>query len=273
MQRRQPDPHVLYEAAVQGVDFDLDLMETVYRRLRGRRFQLFREDFCGTGQMAGAWVLRRPENRAWGVDLDAPTLAWAREHRLRRMGKRARRLRLVRADVRAVTRPQVDVVAAFNYSYWVFKQRAQLLRYFRGARRSLRKDGLFFVTAFAGTQAMGTLVERTRIPVSYDVDGNRVPPYTYIWEQKSFNALSHDILCYIHFRLGNGKVLRRAFTYDWRMWTMPEVKDALLEAGFRDVLLYVDGWNDRKGRPDDFYRLRTRLANQECWLSIIVGVT
>jgi SAM-dependent methyltransferase len=273
MSAKKPDPHLLYEAAVQGVDFDLDLMERIYRRLRGRRFRRFREDFCGTAQMAGAWVLRRPQNHAWGVDLHAPTLAWARKHRLARMGARGRRLTLVRADVRSVRRPQVDVIAAYNYSYWVFKERAQLLRYFRGARESLRPGGLFFVTAFCGTRAMGTLTERTRIPLSYGVDGEKLSPYTYVWEQNHFNAITHEIVCYIHFRLGDGRWMRRAFTYDWRMWTVPEICDALREVGFRDTLVYVDGWNERTNQPDDFYRLRKRFANQDSWLAILVGVT
>jgi len=270
---KRPDPHVLYEAAVQGVYFDLDLMERIYRRLRGRRFVRFREDFCGTAQMAAAWVLRRPENLAWGVDLHAPTLAWARRHRLSRMREHARRLTLVRADVRSVTRPRVDVVAAYNYSFWVFKKRPDLLRYFRGARASLRPGGLFFVTAFAGNRAMGTLTERTYVPGSYSIDGERVPPFTYVWEQNRFNAIDHDILCHIHFRLRDGSWMRRAFSYDWRMWTVPEIRDALLEAGFRKTLVYADAWNERRNRPDDFYRLRTRLQNQDSWLAIIVGVT
>ena len=78
------------------------------------------------------------------------------------MRERARRLTLVRADVRSVARPRVDVVAAYNYSFCVFKKRRDLMRYFHGARRSLRTGGLFFVTAFAGSRAMGTLTERTQ---------------------------------------------------------------------------------------------------------------
>jgi hypothetical protein len=132
----------------------------------------------------------------------------------------------------------------------------------------LRPGELFFVTAFAASRAMGTLTERTRIPGSYSVDGERVPPFTYVWEQKRFNALDHEILCHIHFQLKDGTWMRRAFTYDWRLWTVPEIRDALLEAGFRDTLVYVDGWNERANKPDDFYRLRTRFANQDGWLAI-----
>jgi len=267
------DRYDLYLRSVQSPEHEVDFFRKAYKRTYGGLPKNLREDFCGTAQMAAAWVLRRPENLAWGVDLHAPTLAWARRHRLSRMREHARRLTLVRADVRSVTRPRVDVVAAYNYSFWVFKKRPDLLRYFRGARASLRPGGLFFVTAFAGNHAMGTLTERTYVPGSYSIDGERVPPFTYVWEQNRFNAIDHDILCHIHFRLRDGSWMRRAFSYDWRMWTVPEIRDALLEAGFRKTLVYADAWNERRNRPDDFYRLRTRLQNQDSWLAIIVGVT
>ena len=57
-----PDRHALYEAAVQGVEYDLDFFQRVHRALNGRAFTRFREDFCGTAAMACAW--RRPGARA-----------------------------------------------------------------------------------------------------------------------------------------------------------------------------------------------------------------
>src|SRR5438477_9677261 len=144
--RVRPDKHVLYEASVQGAEYDLDFMERVYSRRNGRTFRRFREDFCGTALVAAAWALRRPGNLAWGVDLDRPTLEWARRHRLARLGEAASRVRLVQRDVRAVGSPAVDVVAALNFSYWVFHRRPDLLAYFRAVRRSLLPGGLFFLS-------------------------------------------------------------------------------------------------------------------------------
>src|SRR5947207_7157912 len=97
--RVRPDKHVLYEASVQGAEYDLDFMERVYRRRNGRTFRRFREDFCGTALVAASWASRRPENQSWGVDLDRPPLEWARRHRLARMGEAASRVRLVHRDV------------------------------------------------------------------------------------------------------------------------------------------------------------------------------
>jgi len=271
--RRVPrDKHVLYEASVQGAEYDLDFMERVYRRLNGRDFDRFREDFCGTALVAAHWALRHPGNLAWGVDLDAPTLEWARAHRLVRMGETGRRVTLLRRDVRHVTQPKVDVVAAYNYSYWVFHERRGLLEYFRAVRRSLRAGGLFFLTVFGGSEALGTLTETRTIPASYDADGNRVPRFTYVWEQKRFNVIDHRLLCHIHFKFRDGSMMKRAFTYDWRLWTLPEVREVLAEAGFARSLVYIEGWDEVRDKSDDVFRLRTRFPNQEGWLSIVVGI-
>ena len=266
------DKHALYEAAVQGADYDLDFMERVYRREHGRRFTRLREDFCGTALVATSWALRRPENLAWGLDLDRPTLDWAREHRLCRIGKPATRVTLLQRDVRTVTRPLVDVVAAYNYSYWVFHARRDLLAYFRAVHRSLRPGGLFFLTVFGGSEALGALTERKRVAGSQSVDGERVPPFTYVWEQQRFNVVDHRLLCHIHFQFRDGTEMKRAFTYDWRLWTLPEVREVLAEAGFRRARVYIEGWDDVNDRSDDVFRLRTKFPNQEGWLSVVVGV-
>jgi hypothetical protein len=266
------DRYALYEASVQGVDFDLDLMERIWRTRRGGRFTRFREDFCGTAQLATAWVLRDSRHRAWAVDLLAAPLEWARRHRLPRLGAAARRLELVQADVRSVTRPRVDVVAALNFSYWVFKSRDELLGYFRSVRRSLGPRGIFFANAFGGTAAMDELVETRRVPASQGPDGLRIPSFRYVWEQARFNPISHDLLCYIHFRFRDGGQIRRAFRYDWRMWTLPEIRELLLEAGFRTADVYLEGWDDEAHRAKDEYRRRVRFDNQLGWLAMIVGL-
>jgi SAM-dependent methyltransferase len=267
-----PDRHRLYEASVQGVEYDLDFFARVYRSIRGRRFTRLREDFCGTAAMACAWALRGPRHRAWGVDLDRETLEWSRRHHLAHMRGAARRVTLLRADVRRARLPRVDVIAAFNFSYWVFHRRRELVGYFRAARRGLAPGGLMFANAFGGSEATGTLTESRRIPASQAADGRRVPPFTYVWEQARFNPVDHRLLCHIHFRLVDGRMRRRAFTYDWRLWTLPEIVDAMREAGFADARVYAEGWDDARHAPDDVYRRRVRFEQQESWLAVVVGV-
>lgn len=267
-----PDRHVLYEAAVQGVAFDLAFFSRIFRRLRGRPLRLLREDFCGTAAISCAWVRRNPLNRAWGVDLHEPTLNWALRHRVPLLGHRRSRVELIRGDARNTRTPPVDLVAALNCSYWVFKRRDELIDYFRAARRALRSDGLLITDLFGGETMGTTMVEKRWVRGEHDYAGRRVPSFRYVWEQRSFNPVDHGIVCHIHFeKLPGGREMRRAFTYDWRLWTVPELRDALEEAGFRRSHLYVQGWDDAEGQPTSAYHRRVRFENQDGWLGYLVA--
>jgi len=268
----RPDRHVLYEAAVQDPDFDLGFFQRVYRRLRGRPFTHLREDFCGTARLACEWVRRGRERRAMGVDLSGATLEWSRRHHLPRIGAAAQRLQLVQGDVREVSGMPADVVAALNCSYWVFKRRRDLVGYFRRARAHLRPKGLMFLDSFGGDGAMNALSESRRVRGGRTYAGERVPPFRYTWEQKSFNPIDHHLLCYIHFEVDGGRRFRRAFTYDWRLWSLPEIDEALREAGFVDVLVYVQAWDDERHQPTNIYQRRGGFENQQTWLAFIVAV-
>jgi len=174
------DRHVLYEAAVQGVEYDLDFVERVHRLNTRRPLRDLREDFCGTAALAAAWVVRRPDHHAFGVDHDASVLNWAKTHRVSRLGEAARRLKLARRDVRRCRSPKVDAVVALNFSYWVFRERRDLLRYFRAAHDSLRPGGVLVLNAHGGTEAMDTLDERQRVDASRSDDGEEVPGFTCV---------------------------------------------------------------------------------------------
>jgi len=267
-----PDRQLLYTAAVQHVDLDLDLLTRIYRGARRRPPARLREDFCGTAALACAWVGRGAGRHAWGVDLHAPTLAWARRRRLPHLGAAAARLALIHGDARAVSRRRVDVITALNFSYWVFKTRRGLRNYLLAARRSLRAGGMLFLDAFGGTDAQQALLERSRIPASRGPGGERIPPFTFEWEQASFNPVDHHLRCHIHFRLRDGRVMRRAFSYDWRMWTLPELRELIAEAGFRGSRVYLQNWDDASGRALTTYSPRARFENQSGWLVYVVGL-
>jgi SAM-dependent methyltransferase len=267
------DKHLLYTAAVQCVDADLDFLQRVYSRKHGQRFVRLKEDFCGTAAMACEFVRRSARHEAWGVDLDSRTLDWSRRRYVPRLGAGAGRLHLICDDVRAVTRPKVHVIAAQNFSYAVFKTRDELRRYFRQARRSLAPGGMFFLDVLGGSETTGELKERRRIAASRAWDGTRIPPFTYVWEQQRFNPIDHRLLCRIHFKLSDGTALKRAFTYDWRLWTLPELRELMIEAGFGATEVYAEGWDDEADEADGVFRLRTSFENQEGWVAYVVGLT
>lgn len=268
-----PDRFLLYSAAVQSADCDVDFFLRVYRRARGRPPQRLREDFCGTALLASEWVRRRSDHMAWGVDLDAPTLEWGRRRYLSQLGEAVERIQLIRGDVRQVRRPAVDLIAALNFSYYTFKTREELLRYFTAARRSLRRDGMLVLDAYGGTEAMCSDTEERRVPRSKAFDGTQVPSFTYIWEQARFNPIDHSLQCHIHFRLANGRRLSRAFSYDWRFWTLPELGELLRQAGFVDVQIYVEGWDDGDDEPNGVFRRRERFTNEAGWIVYVVALT
>ena len=266
------DPHALYEAAVQGIDYDLNFAEKLFRHLRGRPVRSLRDDFCATAALAVGFALRDPSHVAYGVDLDPEALAWASAHRLARLDPSVQaRVGLIVGDVRTARVPKVDLTLAYNFSYWVMKSRADLVDYFRSARRGLKPDGLFVVNAFGGTDAMRPLVESRKIPAKQAPDGWRLPAFRYVWEQESFNPIDHAFHCAIHFEFERGRPLKRAFTYDWRFWTLPEIQEAMAAAGFRESRVYIEGWDDDT-RPDPPSARRTVMPQQETWLALVAGI-
>jgi cyclopropane fatty-acyl-phospholipid synthase-like methyltransferase len=265
------DRHLLYSAAVQSPEVDLDFFERVYKKTNGTTFRTLREDFCGTAVLACEWVKRREANRALGVDLDEATLDWGRRRYFPVLGEAADRIELRCADVREVTEPEVEVVAAQNFSYSVFKTRDELRGYLTAVRRSLTDGGLIFMDLFGGTDAICEAVEKRRIDASTAFNGTRVPSFTYTWDQARFNPVDHATTCYIHFKLKSGKKLKRAFRYDWRLWTIPELRELLDEAGFSSSDVYVEGWDDEADDTDGVFRKRRYFENMSGWVAYVVG--
>ncbi len=251
------DRHLLYEQAVQHVESELDLVEWALRR-SGRPARALREDFCGTALLAAGWVERGPRRTATAVDLDGAVLAWARAHRLPGLGAKASRLRLVQADVRAAPRGPFDAIIALNFSWQVFTTREALRGYLAAARRSLAPGGVLVLDAFGGWEAQRPLTERRRI-------GGGV---TYEWEQVSFDAITHRLRCAIHFRLPGGRRLRRAFTYDWRLWTLPEVTELMAEAGLEAVEVL---WDPTPQGADPVFTPHRSADNQPGFLAYVIG--
>lgn len=271
--RALPDKHYLYSAAVQSVESDIDFFRRIYRRERGCPFRRLREDFCGTAALACDWVRRDASHEAWGVDLHGPTLEWGRAHYVPRLGRGASRLHLLEQNVLDVTRPKVDVVAALNFSYYTFETREAMRGYFRTARRSLDDGGILFLDAFGGTDSMSADHDRRRIPASTAFDGTAIPAFTYEWEQARFNPIDHHMTCHIHFELRGGKRLRRAFSYEWRLWTLPELLELLRDAGFAECEVYVEGWDEEEDDTDGIFRRRIWFDNEGGWIAYIVALT
>lgn len=225
------DRYELYETAVHDAKAEVNFMLKAFRELRRRRPLTLREDFSGPASAACEWVRRGPQCRAIGVDIESDALDWGRLHRVSRLSPASRRrVTLINADVLRVKTGPVDVIAALNFSYWVFRERRVLLRYFRRVRQALTADGLLILDAFGGYEAYQEMQEQTR-----------QRHFTYVWDQARYHPVTGDIECHIHFRFPDGSRINRAFTYKWRLWTIPELRELLAEAGFREVTVYWEG--------------------------------
>ncbi len=259
---RFADRHLLYQWSVQVPDFEVQFMDRIFRKVRSRKPLIMREDFCGTALLSCEWARSGRNRTAVGLDLDAETLAWGREHNVAALGKRAGNVTLLEADVRKVTEPVADIACAYNFSWFLMNPMPQLVDYFRSVRKSLASDGLFFMDCYGGWEAQQE-IEEPRLVESPD------GAFTYTWEQAAFNPIDNMARCYIHFELAGGKRLKKAFEYEWRLYSLAEARDALLEAGFSDCIVY---W-DKSADPDsDCYRPAQMARNQPGWLAYLVGV-
>jgi hypothetical protein len=258
-QAEMADRHRLYELSVQCAEAEIDFVDTWYKELRGRRAGLLREDFCGTANVCCEWVRRRKNNRAIGVDLDPEVLAWGSTHQLGALKPhQAKRISLLQKNVLSVQTEPPDIVSAMNFSYWLFKERKDLKRYFRRVHQQLAVDGIFFMDAYGGYDSFREIEEEREIE-----DGDQT--FTYVWEQEKYEPINGGLICHIHFDFSDGSRLEKAFSYDWRLWTLPEIRELLAEVGFERVTVYWQGF-DEEGEPDGDFKPVTEGEADAGWI-------
>jgi SAM-dependent methyltransferase len=253
---KQPkfDKYLHYRASVQGPAGQIALLERIYSEARGHvKPRTLREDFCGTFDNCCAWVRRGPERRAVGVDLDPEPLAYGCTHYRQKLKLLEQlRVRVIQGDVLSPGLPTADMIVALNYSYCVFKTRVELLAYIRNCRRTLEPGGLLVLDCFGGS-AFHKPNEQTE-----ERDG-----FTYFFEQEGFDPVTHEALFHVHFQRNGESKRRRVFTYDWRIWTVPELSDALLEAGFASVRTYLG----------QLLHLTDHHEDKSRWTAFVVGLS
>ena len=255
---RTADKHLLYQKSVQAPELEVSFINRVFKKINGRPPLSLREDFCGTALICAEWVKSRRDRTATGVDIDPRVLAWGRRNNLAPIGDAKKRITLLQQDVRERSAKRFEVVCAFNFSYWIFRTRDEMRTYFKSVHRSLGADGLFLLDAYGGWESQETQEETRRIKGGF----------TYVWDQAVFDPITHLVKNYIHFEFKDRSRMDRAFEYVWRFWTLPELRELLLEAGFSDVQIY---WDTATEDDEEKYAPRTRAENQPGWLAYIVA--
>jgi len=233
---KHADRHELYQLSVQSPEEDIKFLRKVYKSLRKKPAVHFREDFSGTHLLATEWVRTRAGCTAEGFDNDPDPVAWGLHMNARRLKGDTERLRLSIADVREPSFLAPDVRCAQNFSYWCFQERAELVDYFKSVHKDLAEDGVFVLDLHGGSETQEEMEEEREIHEGF----------TYVWDQHSYWPIPGRAVNHIHFRFDDGTELYRAFTYDWRLWGLPELRDCLTEAGFQSVTTYWEG-TDKDG--------------------------
>jgi SAM-dependent methyltransferase len=259
---KNADKHDLYQRSVQDAEAELKFVDRVFRT-RDRKAMSLREDFCGTALVCARWAESHEERTATGLDLDRDTLDWGLDHNIAPIGAPAARVRLLEQDVCDPIKTkrghaEFDVTLALNFSYWVFKTRDALRAYFKNVLRHLKSDGVFILDSYGGWEAQEPMLEPRKIKGGF----------VYVWDQDGFDPISHDVLNHIHFEFSDGTKLNHAFSYDWRYWSLPEIQEVLLEAGFEQVEVW---WDDTADEEEADYKPRKHVSNQPGWIAYIVA--
>lgn len=316
-----PSKFSLYQQSVQSPKGDISYLQKFFLMYVGGRMPLhLQEDFCGTALLSTEWLRTDPRKTAIGVDLDLEALTWCMENNVHEVidddssrislfhgnvlqphearlvksnpedliqkltlkdGKGVTQDILEEPSLQSVTEgivkrdvllPARDIVCAFNYSCCCLHKRKELVSYFKLALDTLsKKGGIFVMDLYGGTSSERELKLQRKFP-----------NFTYTWEQAEFDIIQRKTRISLHYQLHRPqKKIRSAFSYSWRLWSLPEIRDCLEEAGFTDVHFWIrempDTEQNRSTRGfgssrDDKYEEVTSFQQHDAWNAYIVAV-
>ncbi len=271
----------LYRWATQDPQTQAAVLDQIYRRIRGVPAQVLREDFAGNAADSVAWVGGDSSRRAIAVDIHAPTLAYAAARAQRLLGDDRRRIQFHCSDVLALATPAMEraqLLCVLNFSCFYFHLRADLQRYFERAFACLDETGVFVLNVFGGPAAMRPNLDRHRIVPRPEAGSSAPAAFDYEWEQRSFEAGQARLDCRIHFVVddpdvpGGSRRIDDAFRYDWRLWTLPEIRECLLAAGFGDVQIWRHTATAKTDGTKVFLGAVDAIENLDLWLAYVVGI-
>jgi len=258
---RNEDKFDLYLRSVQTPDSDALFLSRRFKKMTGQPLRILHEDFCGTANLLCEFVRLNKHNRGIGIDLDLKPLNWCRKRNFPHLTRdQQTRIHLMRRDAVVARTEPADMIVALNYSYSVLKTRSQMLRYFKNAKRALKPGGVFILDAQGGSAVP---IEDQEV---WDIDG-----FQYVWDVSRFDPITHRMICKIHFILADGTMLRNAFVYDWRLWTLPELQELLSTAGFQDVHVLWEGTDPRTNLGNGVLRRVQRGRAEGAWYAMVVG--
>ncbi|OAB63163.1 hypothetical protein AY599_15770 [Leptolyngbya valderiana BDU 20041] len=238
-----PTAQDLYEICVQSPKHVVDLL----RAIHGNEPVRLGEDFAGSGAVGRAWVAQGGAHQAWCVDQDAEALA--RCHGVEGVSTRV-------GDVMEET-ASVDALWVGNFSIGYHHDRVSLVAYLKHVRERLTPGGVFVCDTYGGETAFitGEVHRFHPLPAHLAPDGTGGWRVRYTWEQRQADPLTGMVTDVLHFRIERAGMIDAeypdAFIYHWRLWSVPELRDAMTEAGFTGTAVYnqLPDAVDDQGRP------------------------
>jgi SAM-dependent methyltransferase len=245
---------------VQAPDADVEFFDQTYLEIRSRKAQVLREDFCGTFLICCEWVKLGPQRLAYGVDLSEEPIRYGLKNNLPKLKRsQQERVKILQKNVLSLGLPRADVIVAVNFSYFIFKTQDLICDYFKRVKKSLRPGGVFLIDVFGGSLCQGPSLDR--LPKR---------GFIYYWEQEDFDPITYEGHFHIHFKVPGRRIFRKVFSYDWRLWTIPELRAHLAGVGFKNTAVYWEGTHPKGGGNGIFTRT-DKGESCDSWIAYIAA--
>lgn len=130
------------------------------------------------------------EHHGIGIDLDEEPTNYGKDHYLSELTEhQQKRIQVYNDNVLKPNLPKADIIAAMNFSYFIFKTREVMKEYFTNSFNSLNKNGILVLDCFGGSACMEPNEEETL----HD-------HWSYFWDQESFDPVTNHAQFFIHFK-------------------------------------------------------------------------
>jgi hypothetical protein len=254
------DKYDFYRRAVQSPDTDVEFLRNTYRELKLHDPLTLREDFCGTFNICCEWVKLNNKHLAHGIDFDPEPIAYGCDQNLPELTASQReRIEIHQENVLNPGLPHADIIAAMNFSHYIFKDRAVMKSYFHNCYATLNVGGIFVADCFGGSRCF-----------EENEDSTDHRAFTYYWHQKSYDPVTGHAQFAIHFKPKGRRKRKDVFTYDWRIWSIPELREMMMETGFRKTHVYWEG-TTKSGEGDGVFRATDIGEECQAWIAYVIG--
>lgn len=258
---RKFDKYLYYLLSVQSPKGDVQFFDRVYKSLNRKSAYILCEDFCGTFAICCEWVKLHPKNKALGIDRSKEALSYGEKNHLSLLSEaQQKRVTLKRANVLKSHFRKSDIIVATNFSFYIFKERTTLKKYFSNVFLHLKERGLFVLDCFGGPECQEPNEEETVHET-----------FSYFWDQKSFDPITNHAQFQIHFRRKGERKRTHVFQYDWRMWSIPEIKDLMKEVGFKKVFVYWEKTGRNGEGAGEYERKEKTTENCSTWVAYVIA--